>query len=308
MMPKFTMLCGLPASGKSTVAQKLAEECDATIFSSDALREELFGDVNHQDNNQELFIELHRRIKNCLKDGKSAIYDACNISYKRRMAFLAELKNIPCEKICVLMATPYEECLRRNVERERRVPEHVIKRMYMSFNIPYWYEGWDYIEIEYSEGSQNKYGMVTEWLDTVMNYDQDNSHHALSLGEHMRSAAAYMRNKLCLTTYKNDITLIGATLLHDCGKPFCKTFINGHGETTSEAHYYSHQYCGAYNSLFFTYLNEFADKLDIAIRIMWHMQPYFNKEEKTENKYRKLWGDELYQDIMKLHEADKAAH
>lgn len=308
MMPKFTMLCGLPASGKSTVAQKLAKEYDATIFSSDALREELFGDVNHQDNNQELFIELHRRIKNCLKDGKSAIYDACNISYKRRMAFLAELKNIPCEKICVLMATPYEECLRRNVERERRVPEHVIKRMYMSFNIPYWYEGWDYIEIEYSEGSQNKYGMVTEWLDTVMNYDQDNSHHALSLGEHMRSAAAYMRNKLCLTTYKNDLTLIGATMLHDCGKPFCKTFTNSHGETTSEAHYYSHQYCGAYNSLFFAYLSEFVDHLDIAIRIMWHMQPYFNKEEKTENKYRKLWGEDLYNDIMKLHEADLAAH
>jgi hypothetical protein len=38
------------------------------------------------------------------------------------------------------------------------------------------------------------------------------------------------------------------------------------------------------------------------------MQPYFNKEEKTKNKYRKLWGEQLYQDIMKLHEADLAAH
>lgn len=308
MTLKFIMCCGLPASGKSTKAQKFAEEYDATIFSSDALREELFGNVNNQDNNQEVFVELHKCIKDCLRSGKSAIYDATNINYKRRMAFLNELKNIPCEKICILMATPYEECLKRNSERERKVPEHVIKRMYMNFNIPYWYEGWDHIEIEYSEGSRNSYGMVNKWLDTVMHYNQENSHHRLSLGEHMRSATAYMRNKLCLTTYKNDITLIGATLLHDCGKPFCKTFVNSRGETTSEAHYYSHQYCGAYNSLFFEYLDGFVDHLDIAIRIMWHMQPYFNKEEKTENKYRKLWGEDLYNDITKLHEADLAAH
>ena len=41
---------------------------------------------------------------------------------------------------------------------------------------------------------------------------------------------------------------------------------------------------------------------------MWHMQPYFNKEEKTINKYKKLWGEELYNDIMLLHKADEAAH
>ena len=308
MIPKFIMLCGLPASGKSTKAKIFAEEHNAIIFSSDALREEMFGDINHQDNNQELFIELHRRIKDCLKNGKSAIYDACNISYKRRMAFLAELTNIPCKKICILMATPYEECLKRNSGRERNVPEYVIERMYMNFNIPYWYEGWDHIEIEYSEGSQSSYGLVSQWLDEMMNYNQENSHHQLSLGGHMRSAVKYIQNNSATTNNKHDLTLRGATMLHDCGKPFCKTFINSRGEITSEAHYYSHQYCGAYNSLFFSYLNEFVDHLDIAIIIMWHMQPYFNKEEKTKNKYRKLWGEELYQDIMKLHEADKAAH
>jgi hypothetical protein len=30
--------------------------------------------------------------------------------------------------------------------------------------------------------------------------------------------------------------------------------------------------------------------------------------EKTMNKYKKLWGDELFEQIMKLHEADKKAH
>lgn len=308
MIPKFTMLCGLPASGKSTVAQKLAEEYDAIIFSSDALREEMFGDINNQEHNQEVFMELHKRIKDCLKNGKNAIMDSTNISYKRRMGLLAELKNIPCEKICVLMATPYEECLKRNAERERKVPEHVIKRMYMNFNIPYFYEGWDCIKIEYSEGSRSSYGLVNKWLDAVMSYNQENSHHALTLGGHLQGAADYLKNNLCPTNNIHDLTLMGATMLHDCGKPFCKTFTNSRGEITPEAHYYSHQYCGAYDSLFFAYLSGFVDPLDIAIRIMWHMQPYFNKEEKTQKKYRKLWGEDLYQDIMMLHECDVAAH
>lgn len=137
----FLMLVGLPASGKSTKCKELAEKYNATIFSSDELRIEMFGDVNDQTHNQELFVELHKRIKNCLSNGKSAIYDACSINYKRRMAFLSELKNIPCEKICVVMATPFTVCKMRNEVRERKVPVHVIMRMYKNFNIPYWYEG-----------------------------------------------------------------------------------------------------------------------------------------------------------------------
>ena len=30
--------------------------------------------------------------------------------------------------------------------------------------------------------------------------------------------------------------------------------------------------------------------------------------EKTRQKYQKLWGNELYNNVMKLHEADKNAH
>ena len=130
-MVKCFVMCGLPASGKSWQAKKLAEEYDAEIFSSDSLREEMFGDVNHQTDNDVLFKELHKRIRGCLTYGKSAIYDACNISYKRRMEFLKSLNKIPCEKIAVLMATPYEVCLERNSQRERKVPEQVIKRMYL---------------------------------------------------------------------------------------------------------------------------------------------------------------------------------
>lgn len=303
--PVFIMMCGLVASGKSYKAKELAKDYDATIFSSDDLREELFGDVNNQEHNQEVFTELHRRIKECLRNGKSAIYDACNISYKRRMGFIQELKNIPCEKICVLMATPYEECLRRNAERERKVPEYAIERMYRSFDVPYWYEGWDDIIVEWSKDTQFK--GINEWLSSVENFSQDNSHHSLTLGQHCERALDYVFEVADDTDYRC-IVLRGAAALHDCGKCFTKTFKNSNGETTVQAHYYGHEHVGSYDSLFYGML---CSPLDVAIVIRWHMQPYFwerDNNEKLHNKYRKLWGEDLYQDIMKIHEADKVSH
>lgn len=292
------MMVGLPCSGKSTYSQELAKKYNAKIFSSDELRAELFGDINCQDRNHELFVELHRRIKDCLKSGKSAIYDSCAINYKRRMAFLAELKNIPCEKICVLMATPYEVCLTRSKERDRKVPEDVIKRMYTNFAIPYVYEGFDDIMVEYS-GYENFYADPYETVVIkYINYDQHNSHHTSTLGEHCREAFRKLAGEAPHIAW--------AGMVHDCGKPFCATYINKKGEVSSECHYYSHQNTGGYDALFYDYGG--TNPLDVAILVFLHMQPYFNKEEKTKNKYKKLWGEELYNSVMKLHTADKNSH
>ena len=298
MKPLFTMMVGLPGSGKSTKAQELAQEYNATIFSSDSLREELFGDVNHQTDNTKLFEELHKRIKDCLKSGNNAIYDATNINYKRRMAFIKELSNIPCHKLCYLIATPYEECLKRNANRERKVPDHVIERMYRNFHIPYDYEGWDNVHVEYGD-YYGHYGYTTKFYEEYKDYSQNNSHHVLTLGEHCKN--------VCMSMYNHSQALVYAGMLHDCGKPFTATFTNKKGEATSECHYYDHHYVGAYNSLFYNYEHR-CSSLEVAIIVMWHMQPYFNKEEKTKEKYRKLWGEELHRNIMLLHEADKSAH
>ena len=172
----------------------------------------------------------------------------------------------------------------------------------MNFNIPYWYEGWDDIQIEYGN-YEGYYFSPLNFFNKYINYNQHNSHHELTLREHCLRTSLHIFQKT-----PNDFTMIFAALTHDCGKPFCATFKNKKGETTEECYYYDHQFVGAYNSLFYDYRTSAANPLDIAIRIMWHMQPYFNKEEKTQNKYHKLWGEELYQDIMVLHTADKEAH
>lgn len=314
--PKFFMLVGLPASGKSTLAQLVAKEHNANIHSSDEIRQELSGDINNQNINELVFKTLHNRIKEDLQNGKNCIYDATNISYKRRMSFLQELNKISCKKICIVMATPYARCLSNNADRERQVPNEIIERMYRNFDMPYWYEGWDDIKIHYYPNAKGIYGTPAKWTESVIDYNQNNSHHNLTLGLHCLAAWKYITNYIkknysLLHRLLSDLDVYYATLIHDNGKPFCKTFKNSKGEITEQAHYYSHERVGSYNSLFYTYGfgTDNYNILYIAVLIRWHMQLYFIKDNaKALSKYKKLWGNELYSDILLLHKADKHAH
>lgn len=308
-MPVFTMMCGLPGSGKSDYAQKIAKETGATVFSSDAIRLELFGTENEQRHQDIVFETLHRRVKEALRNGKDAVYDATNINYKRRMAFVGELANIPCEKVCVLIATSYTECLRRNASRERIVPENVVKRMLMSFWIPQFYEGWDKIIVERTERHDlhKLFNVGNDDSPLPLNqFEQDNPHHDLTVGHHCLACAAYLETHYPDSSH----ALLQAALLHDIGKPFTKTFTNKRGIVTEIAHYYDHHNVSAYMSLFYT-SPEIEDILQIANYIQWHMRPFeiekSDNRTKSANKFSHLIGGEIYWDIMRLHEADVAA-
>lgn len=311
--PTITVLVGLPASGKSTIAEKL-ENKNTVIHSSDKLREELYGDENTQEHNTDLFVELHKRIKEDLRNGKNVIYDATNINKKRRIAFLGELKNIPCKKICICMMTPYELCLKYNSSRERKVPEEVIKRMYMNWNPPSMQEGFDEIHYHYNYGENHETVKYRYRLTTLFegdcgidNFPQENSHHTLTLGMHCRQANEYV-----VEHFPSERLLHIAALLHDNGKVFTKTKLNAKGEEDGECHYYQHHCVGAYDSLFYT--NEMKlseeDKTYIANLIYFHMHPFtsWHQSKSVERRNKIQIGDEMYDDIMRLHEADLAAH
>lgn len=301
--PVLWMMVGLPGSGKSIYAKTLANENATIVCSSDKMREELCGDESAQSNDEEVFRLLHRRIKALLKDGKSAIYDATNINSKRRRTFLSELRNIPCKKVCVIMATPFVKCREWNDSRNRVVPHEVIDRMYKNWNTPYRFEGWDEILIKTKNEHYEMMGLASSWMIDHMNYNQDNPHHEMSLGKHCKSVGSSLAGNNLLEC---------AGYLHDCGKPFTKSFVNSKGEETNVAHYYQHQCVGAYDSLFFAYPDD-VNRLDVSILINLHMQPYFWEKDKehgenSRQKYKKLWGKELYDNVMKLHEADVRAH
>lgn len=303
-MNKIIMMVGLPASGKSYYADKIAKKENAIILSSDKLRKELFNNENDQNHNTEVFKELYKRVKENLKQENNIIIDATNINHKRRKALLDELKRFNCFKECYLIATPYKKCLEQNRRREREIPEHVIKRMYKHIFIPQYYEGWNKINIiknfNKEDFSINELFNGENGLNKI---NQDNPHHTLTIGKHCLKCSANVENDETTNDLVELALISKAGLFHDIGKTFTKEFKNTKGEITDIAHYYEHHNVSAYLSLFYLNLcNE--DILKVTKYIQWHMQPFFIKTEKSKNKFIRLIGEEFYNNLLILHRAD----
>lgn len=298
-MNKLYMLIGLPASGKPTIAKELSKLEGAIIVSSDEIRQELLGDINDQSQNTKVFEEVEKRIKEGLLKG-NVIYDATNINYKKRRAFLQRLNKIEVEKIAVLVATPYEECIERNANRDRKVPEEVIKRMYFNFYIPQYYEGFDDIQIRYNSG----FIFAFEELKDI---PQDNPHHTLTVMQHCRKVQEILDKEY---PKFEPASLNRAGLLHDIGKLKTKTFTNMKGKTTEIAHYYNHEKVSAYDSLFNFTIKQWLTSgnlykvLNTLKLIQWHMILHFDLSEKTITKYKNMLGENNWRELEILKKAD----
>lgn len=288
--PKFYMLVGLSGSGKSSY--NFGEEI--IKISSDALRAELYGDENDQTHNAEIFNELHKRIIKHLKAGDNVVYDATNLSRRRRIAFLNNIKHINCNKNCIVFCTPFEECVKRDSSRARTVGREVIFKQVKQFQVPLFEEGWD--NIFAITVDDDKKTNLPDLLHEASFVEHDNPHHLETVGAHLTMAYN-------LSCSNNDpICLMTAALYHDIGKIFTKVFYNSKGEKSDIAHFYDHEKVSTY--LFIT-SHQFTDRfgLTIAWLIENHMRPYFQGYEKWKEKQNQ----EMIKALEKLHEYDKQA-
>lgn len=301
MNQRFIMLVGLSGSGKSVYAESLNKAYDnSVVIESDAYREKEYGDASVQGDNNKLFGKIHADILSNLAEGKTVIFDATNLIRKNRMSLMNALpKNL--EKGCVIIATEYSKCLEQNQKRERQVPIYVIDRMYKSFQVPTFSEGWNWIYVEYNYEKENY--SIEKYLSFADTYNQDNHHHSLTLGQHSRKVGEILKDK------KVDEHVYLAGLLHDCGKPMTKVFTNMKGEPSEIAHYYGHENCGAYEAMF--YLNDLIvrtnDFIEAVSLINYHMRLYMAKSEKALSKIIDIMGDSYFY-LELLHDADVKAH
>ena len=89
------------------IASQMKEE--VVLLSSDAIRGEIYGDENCQRDPGHVFDIMHQRTIAALSQGISVIYDATNLSCKRRMNFLKSIAHIDCKKTCVVVVTTPED-------------------------------------------------------------------------------------------------------------------------------------------------------------------------------------------------------
>lgn len=295
----FIMLVGAPGSGKSTFAKANSK---AVVVSSDSIRESLYGSEETQGNPGEVFEIAHNHITEALERGQSVIFDATNMRRKHREAIMNKIKHFHVTKICVIFAEPYGVLCGQNNERARRVPEDVIWRMIENFEMPTLSEGFDEIVLF------NRFAERREhFLEKMVGFNQDNPNHSLDLFDHCVKATDFIRDSKMEMTEDEEKILRRAAAYHDIGKLFTKTYKNLKGEDTPHAHYYHHENVGAYMCLLLEELS-LPDRIRVAQLVGYHMQPYFNKSEKAQKRWRERLGDRLYELIMELHRADEYAH
>ncbi|MEH2160094.1 MAG: AAA family ATPase [Nostoc sp.] len=133
-------LIGIPGSGKSTFAAELAKLGNYRIVSTDAIRQQLYGDANIQGEWNQVEEKVISEIVNALTQGDSIIYDATNAKRGWRMELLSKLK-FSLAVFPLWMAwylqTPVAICKLWNQQRVRQVPDFVIENMHKSLqNFP----------------------------------------------------------------------------------------------------------------------------------------------------------------------------
>lgn len=296
----FTMMCGLPGSGKSTYAKEL-EDTNTALLSSDRIRGEIFGDETDQCHNKEIFEEMFNRTINNLNAGKNVVYDATNIDRMNRMNTLKNIKYSlgdagSVEFKIIIVVRAFDDCVVADAERERTVGEKVISRMRTRYNPPARFEGWDSIEYKYIPGSD-----PYKHYRGLDNFDLENSRYNISLGEHLK-----LTEKEAIDNFYSR-NVIAAAAMHDIGKVWTKRFVTYDNRPSIDALYYKHQLVGAYECLpiLLSKGTEDFDITEVSNLIADHMIGTSKKSQEILNQIKDYHGDVYYNNLLRLINCDR---
>lgn len=304
-MPKLIIMCGLQGSGKSTFAQQLNKDMlNSVLLSSDEIRKRF------NTSNEFVFECLYRQMNSALNNNQDVIFDATNIKLKDRQAIYQAIEmdadNLEIE--IVVMATPYEECLRRVEFRNNNgghyVPNEVVEKYYSKFQVPVFNETVRFLGKPISNISvipdkksfnPQKYVEVKKVMD---NFDQKCTMHSATLGKHCDDVMAHY------SKYKDDKMHTQFALLHDYGKLFTQTF-----DSQGRAHYYEHANIGAYRLLYedsdLIDLDNSEDFLGMIALVNFHMIAFDWTSPKLNRKWTNILGEDLHDDLCHFNISDQ---
>ena len=123
------VLCGLPASGKTTLSKQLADSHKAKLY--------CFDDCKIK--GTELYRKIRKDLETC-----NVVLDAMFIR-KRWRRELLDILDIDCKKILIVLDTSLEVCIERNIIRGEYPSNGAIRHLAKEYEEPTLDEGWNEI-------------------------------------------------------------------------------------------------------------------------------------------------------------------
>ncbi|NGZ77081.1 ATP-binding protein [Saccharibacillus alkalitolerans] len=311
------MLIGIPGSGKSVYAQKLEQETRGVIVSTDAIRLKLFGGESRQKNTYVIFDEAFREIGAALEAGRDVIFDATNVDRDRRGKFVKRFAD--CRIEAHVFDTLYETAVRRISSRKRKLDGKIMAKYAKNLQFPLPGEGFEAVhpvhmpdesvlcglaeppradelrsEIErllrQEAGHDELFAVLSAFplFAQMLGYDQGNPFHTRTLSQHTYAVLEYVN-----AFYEEDdrLAMQWTALLHDIGKPFCKTWKEARGYYSYFGHEHVSASIGCHLLKALGYSDDFA--LDVAGRIECHMEILHGGDAGASNIYHLLGGEKL---------------
>lgn len=134
------LVLGLPGSGKSYFASKLAQKIDAEYLNSDQLRKEMFPERTYSESEKaKVYEALLKKMKALIKKEKNVVVDATFHNNKRRAPFISGSKG----KIAFIEVRADETIIQKRLEKIRRYSEadfkvyQLIKQEWEPLNQPH---------------------------------------------------------------------------------------------------------------------------------------------------------------------------
>lgn len=133
--PALAITCGLPRSGKSTLAGEM-QLSGWTVVCPDEVRLALHGQAFVPNAEGFVWATTELMVRALLRTGNAVLVDATNTTVKRRAVWLRIAKEFGLQLDALVVDTSLEECHRRNKESLPPLPSDVIDRMAAQWEYP----------------------------------------------------------------------------------------------------------------------------------------------------------------------------
>ncbi|HET9746773.1 MAG TPA: AAA family ATPase [Chitinophagaceae bacterium] len=140
--PIVIIVFGLPGTGKTYFASKLAEQINAEYINSDRLRKELFPKRTYSDKEKEIvYKEMLEKTKRSIDENRDVVLDATFYKNDVRKMLIKEIKNK--SEIFFIEIVADENMVRRRLQMERPHSEadfnvyKLIQRQWEPLNEPH---------------------------------------------------------------------------------------------------------------------------------------------------------------------------